>query len=195
MGMPVANTWESQLSRLSGRIGLGIGEHGMGDGVNTSVTCIVTTLERHSSLTLLRERVLMVFVKPETPENKLRRIFGGEILAEPSPPRNSTPLFQLSVSMPEFAAEVIRVLTERDEAALTHQVAELWVYDRCRCGGSDCATIHTAASGAFNYGRGVGGGISDTTLMAIDISSDEHIVRIETLGYARFRERLTELIP
>jgi hypothetical protein len=97
--------------------------------------------------------------------------------------------------MPEFAAEVIKVLMERDEAALTHQVAELWVYDRCRCGDTECATIHTAADGAFKSGRTVGSGISNTTLMVIDVSSDEHIIYLETFWYPGFRERLIELIP
>lgn len=39
------------------------------------------------------------------------------------------------------------------------------------------------------------GDASHTTLMAIDISSDERIASIETLGYPGFPERLTELMP
>jgi hypothetical protein len=136
----------------------------------------------------------MVSVPSETPEDLLRKLFGEEVPTEPEPPRNNTPVFQLALLMPEFAAEVVRVLTACGEAALARQIAELWVFDRCRCGQQECATIHTAADHTFKYGRGVGDA-NDTTLMAIDISSDGRIVSIETLGYPGFPQRLTKLMP
>src|ERR1035437_1091830 len=81
----------------------------------------------------------------KSPEDLLRSIFGDEGPAEPRPPRNGTPLFQLSRALPEFAAETRRMLLRCEEAALADQVDNLWIYDRCRCGSEDCATVYTAA--------------------------------------------------
>ena len=54
----------------------------------------------------------------KSPEDLLRSIFGDDGPAEPRPPRNGTPLFQLSRALPEFAAETRRMLLRCDEAAL-----------------------------------------------------------------------------
>src|ERR1017187_2922522 len=51
----------------------------------------------------------------KSPEDLLRSLFGDEGPAEPRPPRNGTPLFQLSRSLPEFAAETRRILVGCDE--------------------------------------------------------------------------------
>src|ERR1035438_8401552 len=79
----------------------------------------------------------------ESPEDLLRKLFGDEGPAEPERPRNGTPLFRLSAALPEYAAETRRTLIECGEAELARQVDELWVYDRCRCGGEECATVYT----------------------------------------------------
>src|ERR1039457_2570276 len=98
----------------------------------------------------------------KSPEDLLRSIFGDEGPAEPRPPRNGTPLFQLSRALPEFAAETRRMLLRCDETALANQVDELWIYDRCRCGMEECATVYTAAETVPAPGqRGVGGGRSE----------------------------------
>ena len=130
-----------------------------------------------------------------SPEGLLRSIFGDEGPAEPRPPRNGTPLFQLIHALPEFAAETRRMLLRCDEAALADQVDELWIYDRCRCGTEDCATVYTAAGTVPGKGqRGAGGGFEDTGYVLIDVSN-EHIVCIETLFYPEFVKALTELLP
>jgi hypothetical protein len=131
----------------------------------------------------------------KSPEDLLRSMFGDEGPAEPSPPRNGTPLFQLSGALPEFAAETRRMLLRCHEAALADQVDELWIYDRCRCGMEDCATVYTAAETVPGPGqRGVGGGFEDTGYVLIDVA-DDRIVCIETLFYPEFVKALTELLP
>ena len=131
----------------------------------------------------------------KSPEDLLRSIFGDDGPAEARPPRNSTPLFQLSRALPEFAAETRRMLLRCNEAALANQVKELWIYDRCRCGMEECATIYTSAETLQRPGyRGVGGGFEDTGYVLIDVSN-EHIVCIETLFYPEFVKALTELLP
>jgi hypothetical protein len=131
----------------------------------------------------------------KSPEDLLRSIFGDEGPAEPRPPRNGTPLFQLSRALPEFAAETRRMLVRCDETALADQVDELWIYDRCRCGMEECATVYTAAETLQRPGyRGVGGGFTDTGFVLIDVSN-ERIVSIETLWYPDFVKALRELLP
>jgi hypothetical protein len=131
----------------------------------------------------------------KSPEDLLRSIFGDEGPAEPRPPRNGTPLFQLSLALPEFANETRRMLLRCDEAALGDQVDDLWIYDRCRCGTEDCATVYTAAEAAPGPGqRGVGGGFEDTGYVLIDVD-DERIVCIEMLGSPTLAKALTELLP
>ena len=49
----------------------------------------------------------------ESPQDLLRKLFGDEGPAEENRPRNQTPLFRLSVALPEFAAETRRVLLRR----------------------------------------------------------------------------------
>jgi hypothetical protein len=125
----------------------------------------------------------------------LRSIFGDEGPAEPRPPRNGTPLFQLSRALPEFAVETRRMLLRCEEAALADQVDDLWIYDRCRCGMKECATVYTSAETLQRPGyRGVGGGFTDTGYVLIDVIN-ERIVSIETLWYPEFVKALTELLP
>jgi hypothetical protein len=131
----------------------------------------------------------------KSPEDLLRSLFGDEGPAEPRPPRNGTPLFQLSRSLPEFAAETRRILVGCDERALADQVDDLRIYDRCRCGSEDCATVYTAAETVPGPGRrGVGGGFEDTGYVLIGVE-DNRIVRIEILGSPELAEALTELLP
>jgi hypothetical protein len=131
----------------------------------------------------------------KSPEDLLRSIFGDDGPAEPRPPRNCTPLFQLSRALPEFAAETRRMLLRCDEGALADQVDDLWIYDRCRCGTEDCATVHTAAETAPGPGRrGVGGGFEDIGYVLIDVD-DDRIVCIEILGSPELAKALTELLP
>jgi hypothetical protein len=121
--------------------------------------------------------------------------YGQMTRGEAAPPRNGTPLFQLSHALPEFAAETRRMLLRCNEAALANQLDELWIYDRCRCGMEECATVYTAAETVPGPGqRGVGGGFEDTGYVLIDVSN-ERIISIETLWYPEFVKALTELLP
>jgi hypothetical protein len=129
------------------------------------------------------------------PEDLLRGIFGDESPAAPTPPRNGTPLFQLSRALPEFAAETRRMLVRCQETALADQVDNVWIYDRCRCGMEDCATVYTAAETVPGTGqRGVGGGFVETGYVVIDVT-DDRIVCIEMLGSPKLAKALTELLP
>jgi hypothetical protein len=131
----------------------------------------------------------------ENPEGLLRKVFGEEGPAEPERPHNQTPLFRLSTTLPEFTAETRRVLLRCGETALADQLDELWIYDRCRCGGKECATVCTSAETVHQPGyRGVGGDFTDTGLVLIDVC-DEHIISIETLWYPEFVKAVTELLP
>src|ERR1039457_5099449 len=131
----------------------------------------------------------------ETPQDLLRKIFGEEGPAEPERPRNQTPLFRLSAALPEFAAETHRILLRCGETALADQVDDLWIYDRCRCGMEDCATVYTAAETAPGPGqRGVGGGFEDTGYLLIDVADDRSVC-IEMLGSLELTKALTKLLP
>src|ERR1039458_8482939 len=131
----------------------------------------------------------------KSPEDLLRSIFSDEGPAEPRPPRNGTPLFQLIHALPEFAAETRRMLLRCNEAALADQVDELWIYDRRRCGMEECATVYTAADPvAGKAQRAAGGGFEDTGYELSDVSN-ERIVSIETLWYPEFVKALRELLP
>ena len=133
---------------------------------------------------------------PESPEDLLRKLFGDEGPAEPERPRNRTPLFRLSAALPEFAAETRRSLIECGEAELAKQVDDLWIYDRCRCGGEECATIYTSADEEpTSEGRGIGGHLAGAKgYVLIDIRN-ERIICIEMLEYPEFVKALTELLP
>jgi hypothetical protein len=134
----------------------------------------------------------------KSPEDLLRGIFGDEGPAAPTPPRNGTPLFQLSHALPEFAAGTRRMLVRCDEAQLADHVDTLLVFDRCRCGGEECATVYTADTAAETLQgpgyRGVGGSFTDTGYVVIDVD-DDRIVCIEILGSPKLAKALTELLP
>ena len=132
----------------------------------------------------------------ETPQDLLRKLFGEEGPAEPERPRNQTPLFQLSAVLPEFAAETRRTLIQCGEAELAKQVDDLWIYDRCRCGGEECATIYTSTGEEPTSGcRGTGGHMPDAKGYVLIDVCNERIICIETLSYPEFVKALTELLP
>jgi hypothetical protein len=132
----------------------------------------------------------------ENPEDLLRKLFGDEGPAEPERPRNGTPLFRLSTALPEFAAETRRTLIQCGEAELAKQVDELWVYDRCRCGGEECATVYTSTGEEPRSGyRGTGGYLEGAKGYVLIDVCNEHIICIETLDYPEFVKALAELLP
>ncbi len=132
----------------------------------------------------------------ETPRDLLRKLFGDEGPAEPERPRNQTPLFRLSTALPEFAAETRRTLIQCGEAELAKQVDELWVYDRCRCGGEECATVYTSTGEESTSGcRGTGGHLPGANGYVLIDVCNERIICIETLCYPEFVKALTKLLP
>jgi len=82
------------------------------------------------------------------------------------------------------------------EAALANQVDDLWIFDRCRCGMEECATVYTRADDEQRAPyRGTGGHLSDAKGYVLIDVSNERIVCIEMLGYPEFVKTLTELLP
>ena len=132
----------------------------------------------------------------ESPEDLLRKLFGDEGPAERGAARNRTPLFRLSTALPEFAAEARRTLIKCGETELAKQVDELWIYDRCRCGAKECATIYTSTGEEPPSGRrGTGGHLPDAKGYVLIDVCNEHVVCIEILCYPEFVKALAELVP
>ena len=132
----------------------------------------------------------------ENSEDLLRKLFGEEGPVEAERPRNRTPLFRLSTTLPEFAAETRRTLIECGEVELAKQVDELWVYDRCRCGDEGCATVYTSTSEESRSGyRGTGGHMPDAKGYVLIDVCNERITCIETLEYPEFVQAVRELLP
>ena len=61
----------------------------------------------------------------------------------------------LTDTLPEFAAELRQLLTEKAEPELAAQVPSLSIFERCRCGDDICATFYTQPKpeGAFGSGH------------------------------------------
>ena len=74
----------------------------------------------------------------------LRKIFGGDEVVEDVPqPINTQPLFLLRQIWPEVIERLRMLLTETAEGSLASTISDLQVFDRCRCGQDDCATVYT----------------------------------------------------
>jgi hypothetical protein len=52
---------------------------------------------------------------------------------------------------PELETELRELLQEEGEAALAEQVADLAIFDRCRCGDSFCSTFYTVPNRTAPY--------------------------------------------
>jgi hypothetical protein len=133
-----------------------------------------------------------------TPEERmLREIFGETDIEEPLPrmPPNTTPLFRLAAVMPEFANELSQLLAEEGETALAASVADLWVFDRCRCGADRCATIYTRPEPEAAWpGHGGSSVFSKAGPIYIDTSAGL-IACIEVLDQPVIRRKLVESLP
>jgi hypothetical protein len=127
----------------------------------------------------------------------LREIFGETDVKElrPRTPPNTTPLFRLAVVMPEFADELSQLLAEQGETTLAASVADLQVFDRCRCEWEDCATLYTRPKPEAAFpGRGGLSVFSKAGPVYID-TSDGMIACIEVLYQPAIRSKLLELLP
>jgi len=56
--------------------------------------------------------------------------------------------------LPQLVAELEQLLTGEGESALSAQVSELNIVDRCRCGDDFCATFYTEPRPKGRYGSG-----------------------------------------
>ena len=80
--------------------------------------------------------------------HEFRTNAGGNRRSIPSPPVASTPLertplFRLADVLPELADEMRDLLFRQGQRPIGEQVANLLIYNRCRCGSDRCATLHT----------------------------------------------------
>ncbi|MDP9337838.1 MAG: hypothetical protein M3P45_03105 [Acidobacteriota bacterium] len=61
----------------------------------------------------------------------------------------------LAELFPQLSSELEQLLTGLGEPALTEQLSELRVLDRCRCGDDFCASFYTQPKPARQYGPGL----------------------------------------
>jgi hypothetical protein len=127
----------------------------------------------------------------------LREVFGETDFEESRPQStpNNTPLFRLAEVMPEFVDELSQLLAEQGQTALAAGVADLRVFDRCRCESDYCATIYTRPKHEGAYPDR--GGLSVFTKAGpvhID-TSEGQIACIEALDQPAVRSKLLESLP
>ena len=102
-------------------------------------------------------------------------------------PLNMTPVFRLAAAMPEFAAKLSALLAEQWETALAERVADLWAYDRCRCGAEYCATVYTTPKPEGGSRRGLGVFTKKGGVIYIDLAVNGKIACIEALDQPEIR--------
>jgi hypothetical protein len=68
------------------------------------------------------------------------------------PPRHTKLPTLLTASLPEFAGELRRLLTEEGKLELASKVPQLKIVDRCRCGDDFCSTFYTRPKPEATYG-------------------------------------------
>jgi hypothetical protein len=83
--------------------------------------------------------------------------------------------------LPEFSAELERILAAAKRSDLASQVDALPLVDRCRCGQSECAHFYTAARTAGAYGPGHENLVLDTSGLVVLDLVDGRIVAVEVL--------------
>jgi hypothetical protein len=67
-------------------------------------------------------------------------------IVRPKPPINTQPLFPLGEIWPDVVERLKNLLLETGELSHAATLEGLQVYDRCRCGSDDCATVYTTAT-------------------------------------------------
>jgi hypothetical protein len=98
--------------------------------------------------------------------------------------------------LPEFAAELVALLSRVGEAELVGQVQELRLVERCRCGDDFCATLYTAPrpGGAWGPGHYTLALSPEVGIFNVDVL-DGKIVELEILFRDEIRARLLRLLP
>ena len=98
--------------------------------------------------------------------------------------------------LPDLAAEVASLLEQEGRTALAHQVPDLLVRDRCRCGDSFCGMFYTAPppDGAWGPGHESIPLDSEKGMIVLDVV-EGRISAVEVLYRDDVREKLLELLP
>ena len=100
----------------------------------------------------------------------------------------------LADTLPSFAIELQRLLTEAGEPELAVQVPTLSIYERCRCEDDFCSTFYTQPKPDGAYGpshRNVVLAPDDGTVI-LDVV-EHQICCVEVLDRPEVRERLLEV--
>jgi hypothetical protein len=98
-------------------------------------------------------------------------------------------------TLPAFATELQRLLTEQGEPELAAQVTGLMIFDRCRCGDDFCATFYTQPKpeGAYGPGHRNVALAPDEGMLILDVVAGE-IACIEVLDRNDVREKLLSIL-
>jgi hypothetical protein len=98
--------------------------------------------------------------------------------------------------MPEWAGELSALLIDSGNPKLGKQNSSLQVVDRCRCGVSNCSTIHTAPKPDGSYGAGHKNIVLDPKKgwIILDIVKCK-IMCVEILHRPEIQKRLLQLLP
>jgi hypothetical protein len=103
----------------------------------------------------------------------------------------------LTETLPEFAAELRQLLTEKGEPDLASQVPTLAILDRCRCGDATCCgTFYTQPKpeGAYGPGHRNLALTPDEGMLILDVVAGE-IMCVEVLDREDVRRKLDEVLP
>lgn len=102
----------------------------------------------------------------------------------------------LADTLPAFAAELQRLLTEAGEPELAAQVPGLVILDRCRCGDDFCATFYTQPKPEGRYGPGHRNVAltPEEGMLILDVVDDK-IACVEVLYRDEVRRKLHIVFP
>jgi hypothetical protein len=149
-------------------------------------------------------------------EKLINEIFGIEPGNRPKPPINTQPLFPLREIWPAVIERLKNLLLDAGELSHAATMDDLQVYDRCRCGADDCATVYTQPRPEGRYGPthhnlvfwnadtidlDTGARVGDssaaptTTYTTILDIVDGHIACIEILGDQESHRLLVAALP
>jgi hypothetical protein len=87
-------------------------------------------------------------------EKLLRETLGDDVVSLPERARNLEPLFPLRQIWPDVVENLKYLLTQAGEHKLAATVGDLQVFDRCRCGSEDCATVYVQPRPVGAFGEG-----------------------------------------
>jgi hypothetical protein len=102
----------------------------------------------------------------------------------------------LRESLPEFSAELERLLVQCGHHNLAEQISTIAIVDRCRCGDDFCGTFYAAPKPEGSYGSGHENIVlePDKGTVILDVVNGQ-IKCVEVLYRDEIRCRLQELLP